>query len=510
RHGAGERVGADQLVGLSVRQTEGAVRSISFGDHIPEGYEAMTPTIFADMLSPSSEPVEAQDEEQGEGAELDALDRFFETPGEGGGTDQADGEPVRALPPGAALRARLEAKAGKDRQASPPRVTMDSLAMDSLRRRAAVQSLELALADDRIVLEGQLRPTTVQAIRKGIERQAATLGESPRLYAPENLSLLRDFRILVGLRYVIELARRSGVRSPIEPVLSLPLGSSDITLLEAAQLYQAMLTGSSYRFYPSFLDSALALEEADIDPRTLESPYDDRRGDLLPDAQIIERIQLADGTEVYRAVRDRLPLQGSELSGELGAMLRRVVSHGTGRRAEGQVRPVSDDPRRAKRLRSLGVRMPLFGKTGTTNSYRNAAFVGMIPGLPSDGDELSWGHGQVVASYVGYDDNREMRRGGIRIAGASGSLPVWLGVARSVVESEKLGDRVDLVDLAFSGDKLLPLRWPAGFQAVPVDAQTGLPVAQDLPDAGTPVTVHRPAGERRFEPFSLLPPVEAP
>ncbi|MEL6907787.1 MAG: hypothetical protein AAFP22_20435, partial [Planctomycetota bacterium] len=77
-----------------------------------------------------------------------------------------------------------------------------------------------------------------------------------------------------------------------------------------------------------------------------------------------------------------------------------------------------------------GARIPLGGKTGTTNDFKNSAFVGFVPGGTARGFVAA--EGQIVASYVGYDDNRPMKRGRIRISGASGALPAWMGTVAGI------------------------------------------------------------------------------
>ena len=56
-----------------------------------------------------------------------------------------------------------------------------------------------------------------------------------------------------------------------------------------------------------------------------------------------------------------------------------------------------------------GAVVPVGGKTGTTNGFRNAAFLGFVPRATEEGWQAAGG--VVIASYVGYDDNRSMRRG---------------------------------------------------------------------------------------------------
>jgi penicillin-binding protein 1A len=476
---AGEPATSDDLALFSVERATDAEPRLSFGERIPEGFEPLTASRLDRLLRGGLPP--AEDAPKDTPDEPDAVDEMF-------APDPAEHEPP-SRERSTGLMGEAEVHSGA--------------ADDGGRSASLAYELTRLLDPERVILEGQLTPRMTGRLRQSIGEARVGLGESPDLYSLELLALCRDFRTLVGLRYLVALAERSGVRSEVQPVLSMPLGSSDITLLEAAQLYQVMLTGDTYRFFPDPLaaDASLGDEEVPVEPEELAEPYDGRRSMDFPDTALISRIELADGRVVYQAAREALPVQSAELAADLGSMLRRVVSHGTGRRAEARVRATSDDPQRADELRGLDVRVPLFGKTGTTNSYKNSAFIGVVPGLPVGGDRLTWGHGAVVATYVGYDDNTEMTRGGIRIQGASGSLPVWIRASEAVAAGSDVGDRVDLADLAFAGGRILPVAWPAGSVAITVDLKTGLPVtALDPGEEGTTV-LHRRGGERSFEPY---------
>ena len=482
---AGETPTEEQLALFSVeRATDGEPR-LSFGERIPEGFEPLTAGRLDRLLKVAPPDVaEPETPEEATPEPSDDVDRMF-------APDPALEEP-RSRSRGPGLIGEADVHSGR--------------ADDGGRSASLAYELTRLLDPERVILEGHLTPRLTGRIRQAIGEARVGLGESSDLYSVELLALCRDFRTLVGLRYLIGLARRSGVRSQIQPVLSMPLGSSDITLMEAAQLYQVMLTGQTYRFFPDALatDATLTGEEVEGVRSELVEPYDDRRAVEFPDTALISRIELTDGRVVYQAAREVLPVQSAELAADLGMMLRRTVSHGTGRRAEAQIRVTSDDPGRADELRALDVRMPLFGKTGTTNSYKNSAFIGVVPALPDGGDRLTWGHGAVVATYVGYDDNEEMTRGGIRIQGASGSLPVWIRAAEAVAGRSDVGDRVDLADLAFSGDRILPMAWPATSVATTVDLRTGLPVTELEAGVEGTTVLYRRASERSFEPYRPL------
>ena len=296
------------------------------------------------------------------------------------------------------------------------------------------------LADERVLVLGQLSLATLDSLRTEIESRLAAATEGD-LYKLSTLALLRDYRTLVSMRYVIALAEEMGVASELSTGLSLPLGSSDISLLELALIYQGLQTGSALTF--------------------------DGQGATA----LIAEIRLRDGSTIYRAEPRVRELLAEGIPAELGQVLRGVVTHGTGRRAAAAFPTV-----------------PVAGKTGTTNSYRNAAFVGLVP-RPVDGT-WSLDQGLVVASYVGYDDNRKMSRGSIRLAGATGSLPAWIGAAKGIVAVEG-GTAPDEATLPVSGEAT----------AVQVDPSTGLPLEGS--ETGVPLYLGTTGG--RFAPIPVRP-----
>jgi len=299
------------------------------------------------------------------------------------------------------------------------------------------------LSDDRVLVLGQLSLATLATLRTDVEARLEAMGDED-LYQFSTLALVRDYRTLVSMRYVIALAGELGVSSELATGLSLPLGSSDITLLDLALIYQGLQTGEAITF-------------GGRDPAG-------RR----PTALIAE-IRLRDGTSIYRATPRRREVLAEGIPAELGQVLRGVVTHGTGRRAAGAFPEV-----------------PVAGKTGTTNSFRNAAFAGVVPA--AEGGVWSLGDGMVVASYVGFDDNRKMARGSIRLAGATGSLPAWIGAAEGVVQASE-GPPPD--------ESVLPP--PEGGREVHVDPDTGLPIEGE--DAGLPLYPTATGG--RFAPFEF-------
>ena len=55
--------------------------------------------------------------------------------------------------------------------------------------------------------------------------------------------------LVFGIMNLVNLAHAMGVTSKIEPVLSFPLGTNDVTLAEVAKIYQTFVSGKTYRYY---------------------------------------------------------------------------------------------------------------------------------------------------------------------------------------------------------------------------------------------------------------------
>src|SRR6266446_5491315 len=131
----------------------------------------------------------------------------------------------------------------------------------------------------------------------------------------------------IGLAKTIQVARRLGITSPLDVNLSLALGTSDVSLLEMTSAY-----------------GALANQGMWMPPVTIRY-VTDAQGKLLEE-------HVPEGREAV----------APETAYVITQMLRGVVERGTGQAAKGLGRPVA-------------------AKTGTTNDYSNAWFVGFTPRL---------------------------------------------------------------------------------------------------------------------------------
>jgi penicillin-binding protein 1A len=160
----------------------------------------------------------------------------------------------------------------------------------------------------------------------------------------------------IGLRRTMEVAHRLGIESPLPEDLTLALGSSDLTLIELASAYAALANQGTW------VRPTAVRYVVDAQGKLLEENTPEGRQALSP-----------------------------ELAYVITHMLRGAVERGT-----------------AVAAKSLG--RPIAGKTGTTNDYSNAWFVGFTPSL-------------ATAVWVGYDRPRPLGRDE---TGARAALPIWM------------------------------------------------------------------------------------
>jgi penicillin-binding protein 1A len=262
-------------------------------------------------------------------------------------------------------------------------------------------------------------------------------------YDPELLFQIRDFRTLVNLTYVVDLSKKMGVYSELAPVLSYPLGANAISIMEAALVYQTIMTG---KVYP-LTDGSIA--------------------GLTP---VITRIEDRNGETIWEYQTHPHAVLSNRVSGQVTEILRMVMLNGTGYEARDAVR-VSLDMDNEK----IGIPIPSFGKTGTSNRFTNSSFVGFIPGPEKEMGLLGIEKGYVIASYVGYDDNRPMKGKRVSIYGASGALPLWIDTANAISNSLEYKKRLEVADLVFDIQSM-SLNQDKNLHPVTISSSTGLPL----------------------------------
>lgn len=292
---------------------------------------------------------------------------------------------------------------------------------------------------NRVRLDNMVSAGTISMVAEYLEQEYDLLRQLPP-YGDDVLYHIRDYRVLAALKYVIGLCRAAGVESRLDPVLSFPLGSNVISLLEAARLYETITGGKSYQM-------------------------SDNAG-----LRVISRIENSEGEILYEAARQEKQVVDEQTALQVADILRNVVRFGTGRFASRNIRLTVG----GKEQKKVKLGAPVLGKTGTANQFKNASFVGVVPGLAPDSKVLSLAEGHVLATYTGFDDNRPMVRTSTHFTGASGALPLWSRVAEAMLNHQLIGSGIDFADLAFAGHKVVPLTYPdLGQVVVPVDRQKG-------------------------------------
>lgn len=349
--------------------------------------------------------------------------------------------------------------------------------------RERISTLEPAIRDkfwQGVQIEGRLAVSTLDQLRAVIDQEYASLLEIPP-YEPEVLHQVRDFRVMVALRYVIALCQELGIESNLDPVLSFPLGSNVISLFEVARVYEAMATGDTYRS-----------EDGEIGEATA----------------IIDRVENSDGEIIFQPNRQRRKAVAPVTSIAVSDIMHNVVRFGTGRYADDNLYLRSSDPAKARQLAELHLKWPVVGKTGTANRYTNATFAGVVPSNEGTRNYVSLKNGYVVATYVGFDDNMPMVRTTTHLTGSSGALPLWTDLVKSIILQRDYAANMDLVDFYFASKPEIKLRYDdMGQLIVPVDTRRGgFPGGGEAGDSATITTFGQKTAEeispaRFFLPF---------
>lgn len=248
-------------------------------------------------------------------------------------------------------------------------------------------------------------PTT---LRKGVEHS-------------RNAMTVRLAQI-IGLRSIVEVAKRFGInKNPIYN-FSLALGAAETGLLDLTNAY-AMLVNGGKKIQPSLIERVQDRHGRTIYKRDTRECNDC----LISDTPLMSGNVLQQPPQV---VDDREQVVDPKIAFQVVSFLEGVVKRGTGKKAR-------------------ALQTTLGGKTGTTNESRDAWFIGFAPDL-------------VVGVYVGFDTPKTL---GKRETGAKAALPVF----------------IDFMKRALAGESSIPFRIPRGVKLVPIDAKTGLLPAPNTP-----------------------------
>lgn len=159
----------------------------------------------------------------------------------------------------------------------------------------------------------------------------------------------------IGIQIIIDTAQKLGIKSTLQPYLPIALGASDVTLIDMVSAYAVFASGEHVK--PLFYERITSRDNITLD-------------ETRPEPEVII---------------------SEENSEEMRKLLRAVVEEGTAQKAKELKRPV-------------------YGKTGTTNDYTDAWFIGFDDRL-------------VTGVWVGRDDHTPI---GHKETGGKAALPIWL------------------------------------------------------------------------------------
>lgn len=174
----------------------------------------------------------------------------------------------------------------------------------------------------------------------------------------------------IGIRTVEDYARKFGITTPLPPYLPIALGAADMTLEEQTSAY-SVFPNDGVRLVPRIITKV-----EDYDGRVLEDNYPE--------------------------VKDAISSRTARL---MTAMLEGVVQHGTA-------------------IAASKMKVPLAGKTGTTNDFTDAWFVGFSPSV-------------TAGVWVGYDEKKSL---GAKETGARVALPIWMDFMTAATAGKNPGE----------------------------------------------------------------------
>jgi penicillin-binding protein 1A len=201
----------------------------------------------------------------------------------------------------------------------------------------------------------------------------------------------------IGIKTVIEYAHRFGVTSNIPAYLPVALGSAEITLLEQTAAY-SVFPNDGVRISPRYITKV-----TDYEGRVLEEDFPD--------------------------VKDVVSARTARI---MTSMLEGVVQHGTA-------------------IAAASMKYPLAGKTGTTNDFTDAWFIGFSPST-------------TTGVWIGFDEKKTL---GNKETGARAALPIWMNFMKVALADKDPGAFEPLPTL------------PSGAVAQKVDTPDAAPAAEE-------------------------------
>ena len=236
----------------------------------------------------------------------------------------------------------------------------------------------------------------------------------------------------IGMENISDFTAQIGLYDDLPPYLAMSLGAGELTVFDMALSYATLVNGGK-DLEPTLFDRVQDRYGKTIfrhDQRACDTCTTEWQEGIAPPSLPDTRDQIMDPVTAYQVVH----------------MLEGVVQRGTATIAK-------------------RVGKPLAGKTGTTDNYVDAWFMGFSPDL-------------VVGVYVGFDEPRTLGEGE---AGGRVAAPIF----------------TDFMEVALADEPAIPFRIPSGVRLVEVDAATGRLAGRD---SGTTILeAFKPGTEPGFD-----------
>jgi len=208
---------------------------------------------------------------------------------------------------------------------------------------------------------GTYSPGNYDGKYEGVINIRRALGDSRNIPAVKTLAKL-------GVQNLIPYVRRFGITSKIEPVLPIALGAADVTLIEMVSAYSTF-------------------------------PNDGVR--VVP--QMIRRVTDYEGNVLEEAFPEYRDVISQETARIMVDLMQEPIRQGTATKAQELKRPVA-------------------GKTGTTNDFTDAWFIGYTPSM-------------VAGAWIGFDEKVTL---GDKETGGKAALPIWMDFMREVLKDKPI------------------------------------------------------------------------
>src|SRR5215510_5022847 len=206
---------------------------------------------------------------------------------------------------------------------------------------------------------GTYSPGNYDGKYEGVINIRRALGDSRNIPAVKTLAKL-------GVQNLIPYVRRFGITSKIDPVLPIALGAADVTLFEMVSAYSTF-PNDGVRVVPQMIRRVM-----------------DYEGNVLE--------------ENFPELRDVISAETARIMVDL---MQEPIKQGTATKAKELKRPVA-------------------GKTGTTNDFTDAWFIGYTPSL-------------TAGAWIGFDEKVTL---GDKETGGKAALPIWMEFIREVYKDK--------------------------------------------------------------------------